>query len=227
MSVALGTLPDWFSGLGAAGALVFAAGALKTASKANKKQDEQIKYLARAEVDRAEREKRAQASQIAFWLQAVDLTTPRLLFSNTSGLPIYEVHVVVQAPWGTTTTKLGTLGPTSAPMITPKVIGNVTRSSGGLVSHAQFDGPSHFNEDRRSEFAKGVETWTDLIHGSHVKVGFTFRDVNDEAWYRTVDGHLNYSDDSMNIVVKRLARSMGAVTWPDDRSDRDSASAGQ
>ncbi|MHA6619671.1 hypothetical protein [Pseudonocardia sp. DLS-67] len=94
MSIDWGSAPDWFAGVGAVLALLWARKAAKAAHETSKSQSVQLKQI-------EEDKRRAQAECIAAWAEWSNhdgLTRPVIRLVNTSTVPVYHVAVYAINP---------------------------------------------------------------------------------------------------------------------------------
>lgn len=197
MSIALGTLPDWIAGISTAGALVAASLAAKAAFGQVQHLRDQVEHTSKLEEDRQRAERRAQASQIAVWIES-DGRVPYVLLSNRSNLPIYGVTVVCQIVWlnKAITTSFNTLGPRSEPLDLARVRVALERVASDDLFNPIRAVPGQPVQVEPPEIRKGskllqhgAKTWADLV-SDLIRVGVSFRDANETPWARHPNGEL-------------------------------------
>jgi hypothetical protein len=197
MSIALGTLPDWFSGVGATGALVIASLAAKAAFGQVQHMRDQIAHAQEVEEKTRQRDRRSQASQVAVWIESVDGQL-HVLFSNTSGLPIYHVSFTAKLGWSDERiyTEYSVLGPTVGPRRLAKVEKSLEGKFSGdlekIVSGSDARGnPTEYVYKIRagSELSKLGEMWADVA-ADYARIGIAFKDASETPWARHAYGEL-------------------------------------
>jgi len=110
-----GSVPDWFAGVGALVALTFAGVAARSALRTNEQQSRQLAQLERAEVERAEDRRRAQAAKVASWIVLAPGSEPEVWCMNSSGLPVYNLIIWCHTAAGVATTVYAVKMPDTAP----------------------------------------------------------------------------------------------------------------
>ncbi|MFJ9783960.1 hypothetical protein ACIRSS_30580 [Amycolatopsis sp. NPDC101161] len=197
MSIALGTLPDWFSGVGAVGALVAASLAAKAAFGQVEHMRNQIDHAKELEQEAVRRERRSAASQVAIWIESVDRELC-VYYTNRSGLPIYSATIVSRITWlnKIISTNYATLGPTEEPRRLKRVeldLRKVVKEEVGFFRVAQPKGqPAQGRFKIKSDgalAATGYEWWSDLA-ADQVRVGLAFMDAAEIPWVRHPHGEL-------------------------------------
>lgn len=197
MSIALGTLPDWFSGVGAVGALVAASLAAKAAFGQVQHMRNQIDHAKELEQEAVRRERRSSASQVAIWIESVDHVLC-VYYTNRSGLPIYSVTIICQITWKNKiiSTEYATLGPTEGPRRLKRVeedLRKIVKEEVGFYRLIQGKNePAQGRYKIKSDgalAATGYEWWSDLA-ADQVRVGMAFMDAAEIPWVRHPHGEL-------------------------------------
>ncbi|ANN19746.1 hypothetical protein SD37_31750 [Amycolatopsis orientalis] len=197
MSIALGTLPDWIAGVSTTGALIAAGFAAKAAFGQVQHLKKQVRQATQLEEDRRKAQHRAQASQVAIWIET-DGDVPRIMFGNQSGLPIYAVTVVCQIHWlqKAITVPYSALGPTGV----ARELVRVRKSLEATAADELYTPIRVVKGMGRVKLSKqlregsklgqlGSSSWADLV-ADKVSVGLSFRDAAEVPWARHPNGHL-------------------------------------
>ncbi len=196
--------PKWLEAGSAFLALVAATAAVKAAFNTNEQQSAQIEQLAKAEAERVQKEKREQADSVAIWFTFEGKNKPRVMYSNRSGLPIYNVCVIINTPWGNTISNLSTLGPTAEPIVASQVLADVVAAGGEGITVTPGE---EFYYIKKEILPDGITTWSELISRGYIRLGFAFRDVSETPWFRTPHGQLGETG-MLGAAIARLGHEM-------------------
>lgn len=164
-----GSVPEWFSGVGAVAALFFAAGAAWAAIRAIRLQNIQIKRMEEAERAREEEHRREQASQVAAWVVLDVDVRPSVRCVNASGRPVYNVQLTLRAGSRTALCEYAVKGPD----LNAKQLNFATRQILHLGHPTDTD-------------------WRALYRSGDLRVSMKFQDVMGIFWERNEEGRLTH-----------------------------------
>lgn len=167
-----GSVPDWFAGVGALVALVFAARAVRTAKETNRAQNEQIKQLQSEQATREYERRADQASRFATWVSTdiedgLEQVVVRVINSGT--LPVYSLTIFAETPAG--------VAKSVYPVFGPDPRRNSTRMTAAV--RALVSGK------------KAVK----MFHNGDITISCSFRDSAGQWWYRKQSGELVQAND--------------------------------
>ncbi|WP_433802947.1 hypothetical protein [Actinomycetospora sp. CA-084318] len=176
MSIDWGSVPDWLAGVGAVSALGFAGVAALAAVRSNRAQQLQVESLRAEQRAGSERERRAEATKLALWVEFEEKeplifeglphsVSSVVRFSNASSLPLYSVSIVMIGPEGAARVPYNVLAPTSVPRVLPRA---------SRVLHTLVEG----------------HDLGELLAAGRVHLACSFRDSSGLWWVRSHDGRL-------------------------------------
>lgn len=169
-----GTVPDWFSGLGATLALLFAFFAVRAAQRTNQQQTIQLARLEDDQRRRDETERARQAVQVASWITEDANRKWQYILNNVSGLPIHNVIVYAE---GVLATNHGEARPSGEIINVQRVL---------MVPPCSADSPVYMDIH-----------WVATINRNHLPlVGILFRDCAGAHWERRPTGEFTFLDDA-------------------------------
>lgn len=173
-----GAVPDWFAGLGAVIAVVFAGIAAFAAKKSNDQQSIQLERLEAAERERAVEKRQEYAARFAVWvtLWRDEDYEPAISLVNSNPTPIYKLTLYCCTPLGVAVDTLQVVGPT---LEGRRTIRSATRRMRRLV-----DG----------------QDYRQLMDDGQLSVAATFRDTANNWWFRATDGTLHRGDDEFAVT---------------------------
>jgi hypothetical protein len=179
-----GSVPEWFSGVGAVFALFFAAGAAWAAIRAIHLQNIQISRMERAEQGRQEEHKREQANQVAAWVVLDSQVQPSVMCVNLSGRPVYNVQFMLRAGPRTTLCEYAVKGPDAS----AKQLNFASKRMLRLGHPTDAD-------------------WTELYRSGNLRVSMRFEDVMGNTWQRNEEGELADIQPASEVSSLRVVRN--------------------
>lgn len=167
-----GSLAELLSAFGTLAALVFAGLAARAAMRTSRQQGEQLRLLEEAERRRELEAEREDAERVAFWT-GVTGEEPGVYYSNQTGLPVYELTVLVLVPGLAWEVHYSALGPADRPRPLKRV--------------------------RRTLTARPDDTatvdWVGLLATDAFRCAAVFRDTAGRWWTRDTSGLLTAHPD--------------------------------
>ncbi|MGH3516990.1 MAG: hypothetical protein ACRDQ7_06145 [Haloechinothrix sp.] len=201
-----GSVPDWFAGIGTILAVVFAALAVVAASG-------QLRALRNEAAEREQEQIQFQAARVAAWLDMNVGGQFVAMFSNRSGLPVYEVTIGFVSPNNDNLIRFAVMAPTDQAVVVP-VITNFVRDSAlqnPNIMHA-WTIRSDTKQPVKSLVEKddGSKAWEVTGMTGPLGLTITFTDMENRRWHRHLNGSLTSVELDHNVV--RSALFMGPAT---------------